>query len=393
MSSSITAAIPANLAWTSPFSRWGLSLSEVNSIDLCADVTQRAFTRAGFSAEQLNEIVFGWTVPQPTIFYGTPTLAVKIGAPGVAGPMISQACATSVAALRAAAESLQGSETAKTILVATTDRTSNGPLLIYPSPSAAGGRPQEEHWVLDNFKADPSTGISMLATADTVAREAGISRDELDAVTALRYEQYFAHQGEHKHRIPVEIQMRKRVIKLASDEGIVETSGETLAKLKPANKDELHSFGNQTHPADGTAGAVITTPERARELAKGEGIVELLGFGICRVASARMPTAPVPAALSALQSAGLSIKDVDLVTTHNPFAVNDVFFSRQTGFPLEKMNLLGCSLVFGHPQGPTGMRSIAELITSLQARGGGVGVFTGCAAGDVGGAVVVRVTD
>ena len=64
-----------------------------------------------------------------------------------------------------------------------------------------------------------------------------------------------------------------------------------------------------------------------------------------------------------------------------------------TGFPLDKMNLRGCSLIFGHPQAPTGMRSIAELVHELKARGGGVGLFAGCAAGDSGMALVLRVTD
>jgi acetyl-CoA acetyltransferase len=81
------------------------------------------------------------------------------------------------------------------------------------------------------------------------------------------------------------------------------------------------------------------------------------------------------------------------MTTHNPFAVNDIYFSRQTGFPVSKMNNYGCSLIFGHPQGPTGLRSIAELIEELRLRGGGTGLFTGCAAGDSGAAIVVRVTD
>jgi len=84
---------------------------------------------------------------------------------------------------------------------------------------------------------------------------------------------------------------------------------------------------------------------------------------------------------------------VDAVTTHNPFAVNDVVFSRETGIPLEKMNTFGCSLIWGHPQAPTGMRAIAELVTELSLRGGGVGLFTGCAAGDTAAAIVVSVED
>ncbi|HZU18194.1 MAG TPA: thiolase family protein, partial [Candidatus Dormibacteraeota bacterium] len=131
--------------------------------------------------------------------------------------------------------------------------------------------------------------------------------------------------------------------------------------------------------------------ERARELSRGEGVARILGSGLARVEKARMPKAPVPAAERALADAGLSIADVDVVTTHNPFAVNDLWFARQTGYPLERMNLYGCSLVYGHPQGPTGLRLIAELIETLRERGGGVGLFTGCAAGDTGAALVLRV--
>ena len=122
-------------------------------------------------------------------------------------------------------------------------------------------------------------------------------------------------------------------------------------------------------------------------------MVSLLATGAARVGRSRMPEAPVPAARAALETAGLTIEDVDLVTTHNPFAVNDLYFSRETGYPLERMNVRGSSLVFGHPQGPTGMRSIAELVEELRLRGGGTGLFTGCAAGDTGMALVVRVED
>jgi acetyl-CoA acetyltransferase len=122
-------------------------------------------------------------------------------------------------------------------------------------------------------------------------------------------------------------------------------------------------------------------------------MARVLAVSFARVERARMPKAPVPAALSALADADLRVEDLDVVTTHNPFAVNDLYFSRQTGFALEKMNPYGCSLIYGHPQGPTGLRAIAELIEALQARGGGRGLFTGCAAGDTAGAVVVEVTD
>jgi acetyl-CoA acetyltransferase len=94
-----------------------------------------------------------------------------------------------------------------------------------------------------------------------------------------------------------------------------------------------------------------------------------------------------------LADAELDFGDLDLVTTHNPFAINDLWFSRETGIDVERMNPYGCSLVYGHPQAPTGARALAELIEALAERGGGTGLFTGCAAGDTGAALVVRVED
>src|SRR2546430_7873975 len=104
-----------------------------------------------------------------------------------------------------------------------------------------------------------------------------------------------------------------------------------------------------------------------------------------------MPMAPVPAARQALQEAGLRIYDITAVKTHNPFAVNDVYFAREFDLAFDAFNNHGSSLVYGHPQGPTGMRLVIELIEELVDRGGGYGLFTGCAAGDTGAAVVLKV--
>ena len=385
------AAIPLGHAWTSPFATWGGSLSEVSSLDLAVAVTARALTDRQLDTAEVDELVLGWTVPQPDVFYGAPSVAAALGM-RVGGPMVAQACATSVAGLRTAAAAVTTGQS-RTVLAVFTDRTSNGPLLVYPRPSAPGGSPATETWVLDSFARDPGTGLSMLATAEAVALEAGVERTELDEVTALRHQQYAERSGKGAHVVPVVVPGRRGDLVLDADEGVRPADLEGLARLRPAVTGGRHTFGSQTHPADGAAGAVVTTVERARELSGDEGVAELLGFGTCRVAAARMPQAPVPAAARALAAAGLDFGDVDLVTTHNPFAVNDVVFSRETGIALESMNTRGCSLVFGHPQGPTGMRSIAELVESLRERGGGVGLFTGCAAGDVGAAVVVRVGD
>jgi Thiolase, C-terminal domain. len=123
----------------------------------------------------------------------------------------------------------------------------------------------------------------------------------------------------------------------------------------------------------------------------GGGIAKLLSVGFARADKAQMPKAATSAAQVAMEQAGLSFDQLKCVVTHNPFAVNDLWFAKQTGYPLTKMNLFGCSLIYGHPQGPTGLRGIAELIHTLRKAGGGVGLFTGCAAGDTGAALVLRI--
>lgn len=390
--------IPAGFAWSSPFARWQGALSEVSSLDLAVDVTRAAFERRGFSAEGLTGLVLGWTVPQRDIFYGAPSVAARLGAPGITGPMISQACATSVACVHSAASTTEGNDFEVTLVV-TTDRTSNGPQVVYPKPSAPGGSPEIENWVQDSFARDPWAGEAMFTTGELVAAEEGITREELDDITAMRYEQYErALEGDRefqkRYMVPVTIpRKRKEPVVVDEDSGVFPTTREGLAKLRPMMDGGVVTFGSQTHPADGTAGLVVTGQEKARELGGGEGVVRILATGFARVAKARMPKAPVPAAGMALADAGISIRDVEVIKTHNPFAVNDAYFARKLGVQAKDMNNYGSSLVYGHPQGPTGARLIAEMTEELRLRGGGTGLFTGCAAGDSGAALILRVED
>ncbi|MCW8356992.1 hypothetical protein N5P32_14230 [Marinomonas pontica] len=154
------------------------------------------------------------------------------------------------------------------------------------------------------------------------------------------------------------------------------------------------TFGNQTHPADGNASAILCRSEEVASLtARPEIKVEVLGFGQARDDLAFMPAAPIEAAKRALAVAGIDIQQVKAIKTHNPFAVNDVAFAKAMNIDVMTMNNYGCSLIWGHPQGPTGMRAIIELIEELVINGGGYGLFTGCAAGDTGMAVVIKVSD
>ncbi|MGZ5236052.1 MAG: thiolase family protein [Caldimonas sp.] len=389
------AALSASHLWSSPFVRWQGSLADVSSLDLAVAVTRDALAARSFDASRVEQIVLGTTIPQQGAFYAAPWIAARLGMAGIGGPHLAQACATSVACIVAAATAIEV-DRRRCSLVVTADRTSNGPLLVYPRGRAAGGSPATENWVLDNFAADPWTGQSMVATAEAVAREGGFSRQAVDELTLLRYRQYARaledDRAFQKRTLqPVVVGEGRRRLVVEADEGVHPSTAEGLAALAPTLEGGVVTFGSQTHPADGAAGCVVLDGEGARELSGGRGVVRLLAAGFARAEKARMPKAATTAALNALADAGLSWSDVAIVNTHNPFAVNDLWFAQQTGFAPEKMNRFGCSLVYGHPQAPTGMRGIVELVEALRHAGGGVGVFTGCAAGDTGAALVLRV--
>jgi len=243
----------------------------------------------------------------------------------------------------------------------------------------------------------------MLATAENVARRHGIGTAEQHEVVLVREQQYAQALADNSAflkrymSLPFDVPApgyKKVAARLEGDEGVSRSTAEGLAALKPVMPGGTVTYGAQTHPADGNAGLVVTTAERARELATDPKIaVRLLGFGQARVELAYMPEAPAPAAARALAQAGLAIGDMAVIKTHNPFALNDLLFARVMGVDWQPLNPYGCSLVWGHPQAPMGTRAIIELIETLALRGGGRGLFTGCAAGDTAMAVVVEVGD
>lgn len=394
--------IPYGGYWCSPFVKWQGALAHLHSVELAAHVSKGALETRNISLDEFDYGVLGMTVPQHSSFYGLPWLTGMMGADHIGGPTISQACATSARVMAVASTEIQ-MQAANCVLAVTTDRVSNGPHLYYPNPQGPGGTGKAEDWVMDNFGRDPYARCDMTQTAENCASKWKISKDEQHEVVLRRYEQYeealkTESGASFQQRYMVlpfavpDARYRKTLSSLQGDEGITATSADGLAKLKPVKEGGTITFGGQTHPADGCAGMVITTEDKAKALSTDQNIViSIEGFGQARVERAYMPSAPVPAAKRALQSAGIDIKDVSAIKSHNPFAVNDIVFAKEMGVDVNNMNNYGCSLIWGHPQGPTGMRAIIELIEELVLKGGGYGLFHGCAAGDTGMAVVIKI--
>jgi len=286
-------------------------------------------------------------------------------------------CATGAKGVEVAALSVEAG-VHKNVLVVYADRCSNGPLLVYPNPQAPGGTQDKESWVWDNFGNDPFAKNAMIETAENVAKEVGISREEQDKIMFMRYRQYQDAVKDNKafqkrYMIaPIEVKNRsgrKVLATVETDEGIYPTTLEGLQKLKPVLPNGTVTYGTQTHPADGNCGIIVTTREKAKQLSKKKNIeIQVLSYGEGRAKKGYMAMAIIPAAKTALKQVGISMADIDVIKTHNPFAVNDIYFCREMDLDWKDMNNFGSSLIYGHPQAPTTLVPLSYMVTHRHLR-------------------------
>jgi len=394
------AFVPYGGYWSTPFVRWQGSLANTHPVELAAETAVRVLKERNIPPTTFDEVHVGMTIPQKSSFYTGPWLAGMIGATGAVGPILSQACATSARVLSSATCEIETGVN-DAILAVALDRCSNSPHMYYPNPTKTGGIGESEDCVWDNFQFDPYARNSMLQTAENVARECGITTEQQNEIMLLRYAQYQDALKDDSafHRrymvLPLEVKGpsgRNVIATIKEDEGVFPTTKEGLARLKPVIEGGTVTYGGQTFPADANAGMIVTTRAKANELSRDAKIqIQLLATGSARAKKGFMAQSVVPAALKALDRAGVKIGDLRAIKTHNPFTVNDIYFCQQTGVKPEAMNHFGSSLIYGHPQAPTGLRLMIELIEELVMLGGGYGLFTGCAGGDTGMAWVLKV--
>lgn len=394
--------IPYGAYWSTPFARWQGAFSNLHALRFAAHVARQELASKSISPESLDMGVLGTTVVQKHCFFGLPWLGALIGAEHLAGPTINQACATSARCIMTAAQELECAG-AESVLIVTADRTSNGPHIYYPQPQGPGGTGDYEDWVLDNFRYDPYGGTDMLCTAENVAAKWDISTEEQHDLVLARYEQYqdaLRDDNAFQRRymtLPFDVpntRFNKTVNTIAGDEGVYPCHRDRLEQLTPVQEEGTVTHAGQTHPADGNAGMIVTTRDKVKDYSGQPGIsIRVIASGQSRAEKSFMPYAPVLAAQKALATADLKIAEMKVIKSHNPFAVNDIVFARETNADLKMMNNLGCSLIYGHPQGPTGLRACIELIEELVQQGGGYGMFQGCAAGDSAVALIFNVED
>ncbi len=387
--------IPYGTWGSSYFPAWQMSpLAEVNIAQFAGEAMNKILGMRKVPKDQLDYLVIGSTIPWHWKFWTAPLVSSCMGY-ALPGYHMEQACATGLqATLLAAGEVQNGSYDVVGTL--TFDRTSDSPVGVFPE-RRAHERTHALSDVWDNFGFDPATGGAMIATAGIAARKYKCDRKEVDECTFYRYRQYFETLESgflDRVLVPLEIlNLQGRVMgKVDSDAGIRKVTIDGLRAMREL--DTCVTGGSQTHASDGMATLLVASEKKAREISPRPEIdIQFVAKAEVRALPGLMPEAPGLAVQKLLDRTGLTMDDMAVVKNHNPFAVNDIIFANTLDYDWRKMNKTGCSLVWGHPQGPTLTRIIIESLEEAVDLGGGYVLVFGCAAGDVGIAAILKVTE
>ena len=388
------ARIPYGTWGSSYFPAWQTSaLAEVNIGQFAGESMARILGLRKVPKSELQYLVIGSTIPWHWKFWTAPLVASCMGH-RIPGYHVEQACATGLqAVLLGGAEVQSGSKDVVGVL--TFDRTSDSPVGVFPE-RRAHQRTMAIADVWDNFGFDPATGRAMITAAGITSRKYGIERREVDEVAYLRHQRYFeAKESGFLARVLVPLDVLnvagRPLGRVDDDLGVRRLTLDALRAQREL--DTCVTGGTQTHASDGMATLLVASREKARELSpRPEVDIQFVAKAEVRTQPSLMPEAPAFAVQELLKRTGLAMDDMAVVKNHNPFAANDVIFTKITGYDWRKMNNTGCPLVWGHPQGPTLTRVLIEALEEATSLGGGYVLIFGCAAGDVGIAALFKVS-
>jgi acetyl-CoA acetyltransferase len=389
------ARIPYGTWGSSFFPAWQTSvLAEVNIGQFAGEAMNRILGIRKVPKSELEYLIIGSTIPWHWKFWNAPLVASCLGH-RIPGFHIEQACATGLqAVLIAGAEVQSGANDVVGVL--TFDRTSDSPVGVFPERRAYQ-RTMALSDVWDNFGFDPATGLAMITAAGLAARKYSLERKEVEDLAFCRYQQYFETKASgflNRILVPLEVlNVQGRFLgRIEDDVGVRKLTLDGLRGMREL--DTCVTTGTQTHASDGMATMLVTTPEKARELSpRPEIVIKFVAKAEFRTHPALMPEAPTLAVQKLLDRTGFTMADIAVVKNHNPFAINEAIFAKVMEHDWRQVNKTGCSLVWGHPQGPTLTRMLIEGLEEAVDLGGGLVLLFGCAAGDMGIAALFKVTE
>ena len=421
------AAVVAGLR--TPFVKAGTDFKDLSAVDLGALVVNELVVRSGVAPKEFDSVVFGQVIPSTTVTLIGREMVLRTQLPrSVQAHTVSRACATSIQTTTDAADQIQLGHS-DVAISGGAEATSDAP--IFASRSLAHAlvdlsrakslgdrarilsrlRPRDFTPVPPALK-EPTTGLTMGESAEIMAQKNGISREAQDELAAKSHARASAAWAAgHFDAEVMHVAVPPRYERTSTKDNVVrgDTTVQALAQLKPVfdRKYGTITAGNASPLTDGAAALVLMSEEKARSLGMAP-----LGFVRAYAYAALDPKdqllqGPAYAAPVALDRAGLTLADMDLVDMHEAFAVQVLsnlqlfasksFAEKELGRPAplgevnpSKLNVNGGSIALGHPFAATGARMILQTLRELGRRKGQYALLTVCAAGALGAALVLE---
>jgi acetyl-CoA acyltransferase len=365
------------------------SLATVRPDDTMATVIRELLLRAApLEADMIDDVIVGCAMPEGEQGLNVGRIAaLRAGLPvEVPGQTVNRFCSSGLQTIANAAMAIKAGM-GEVIIAGGTESMSMVPMIgnkFAPNPTFA--------------VEGPEVYLNMGLTAERVAEQYGVSREDQDAFALSSHQKAATalEEGFFEGQIaPVEVELiedsggdaERRRVTFEIDEGVRhDTSLESLAKLKPVFKrGGTVTAGNASQMSDGAAGAVVMTEARAMELGL-TPIARLVAYGVGGVPPEIMGVGPIAAVPKALRRAGLTLDDIDLIELNEAFASQALAVIRGLEMDPDRVNVNGGAIALGHPLGCTGAKLTTQILYEMQRRKSRYGMVTMCVGGGMGAA-------
>lgn len=373
----------------------GGTLSNTPAPDLGTVVIKEALKRAGVAPEMVDEVYMGCVIQAGLGQNPARQAAVNAGIPvEVPATTINVLCGSGLHCVNLAAKLIANGE-ADIIVAGGMENMSKAPYLLYNARFGYRmGAAIVDDALLRDALHDAFGGYHMGITAENIAEEWGLTRQQLDEFAAWSQNKCEKARAEGKFKdeiVPVEVKKKKETILFDTDEGPRDgVTVESLSKLRPAFKEGGKvTAGNASGINDGAAAIIVMSEEKAKEL----GVTPMatwIGGELAGVEPRIMGIGPVASTRKVMEKKGYKIEDFDLIEANEAFAAQSVAVGHDLGFDMDKLNVNGSAIALGHPVGASGCRILVTLLYEMQRRHAKKGLATLCVGGGMGCSAIVE---
>jgi len=371
-----------------PIGRYGGKLSSIRPDDLLAYVIRALLTRnEGIDVNMIEDIIAGAANQAGEDNRNVARMAALLaGLPvSVAGNTVNRLCASGMQAVMDASRAIMCGE-GMMYIAAGVESMTRAPFVMPKSDGAFSRKPEIYDttigWRFTNrYLAEKYYPYSMGETAENVAQEWSITREQQDAFALASQQKYFAALKEEKWAeeiVAVEMVNDRLISWFSNDEHPRETTLEKLAGLKPAfAKEGSVTAGNSSGINDGAAAILVASEEAVKQFNL-QPVARVVSMSVVGVDPSIMGMGPFPASMKALQRAGLTVNDLDLVELNEAFASQSLACIKELGLDEQKVNVNGGAIALGHPLGCSGARIVTTLTHEMRRRQSKYGLATMC---------------